>query len=761
MAAPVKRQTMAEATKKPIEPGLLSRAVAGVRYALTGKTPVDWFGPGDPMPPIAQDQAIGRQFDYPVRQNIIMSPRAGENTTFDQLRSVADNCDVLRLAIETRKDQLVKLGWNITPKDEKKTSDSRCDEVIEFFRKPDRIHLWESWIRMLLEDLFVLDAPCVYVRPTLGGKPYSLDLIDGSTIKPLIDDTGRQPQDIDAVAFQQYLKGLPAVDYTNRDMIYMPRNPRTNRLYGMGPVEQVMFTVNIAMRRALHQLQFYTEGNIPEALIGVPETWNPDQIRQFQDYWDSINEGNTAQRRHALFVPGAFKMQETKAGVLADKFDEWLARIVCYAFSLSPQPFVAMMNRSTAETAHDSAIEEGLQPIMQWVKAVHDTIIQERFGYTDLQFSWEQDEVIKPEVKAGIIDKQLRNGTITINEARALDAREPVEGGDEPIIITAQGGVLLKDILNPPEPPPPIVMAHPGLPGAPTPPEGPGGKEKEKEPPPTDKEALGKIKKALPPIDRGRPSIVRLQIKMEKAVRAFLAKQGKAVARQLTDATGKAEEDPEAKARRTLSNLDLDGWDVLAGDIDSLLEEILKDGAFSALAQVGIEDAVDSLVTLVNKQAVEYAEARSAELVGMRWVDGELVENPDAEWAITESTREMLRTDVTMAMSTGMSNDDLADMIENNYAFSEARSMMIARTETAFADVAGNMVGYRESGVVKSKKWIVGGACCELCQELEGVIVDLDDSFPSGGGDGPPLHPNCRCDVSPVVDDKEQEDEGE
>jgi hypothetical protein len=39
-------------------------------------------------------------------------------------------------------------------------------------------------------------------------------------------------------------------------------------------------TVNIALRRQMHQLQYYTEGNVPEALIGVPEAWTPDQIGQ-------------------------------------------------------------------------------------------------------------------------------------------------------------------------------------------------------------------------------------------------------------------------------------------------------------------------------------------------------------------------------------------------------------------------------------------------------------------------------------------------
>jgi hypothetical protein len=43
-------------------------------------------------------------------------------------------------------------------------------------------------------------------------------------------------------------------------------------------------TVNIALRRQLWQLDYFTEGSIPDALIGVPQSWTPDQIRQFQDY---------------------------------------------------------------------------------------------------------------------------------------------------------------------------------------------------------------------------------------------------------------------------------------------------------------------------------------------------------------------------------------------------------------------------------------------------------------------------------------------
>src|ERR1700732_2278603 len=83
--------------------------------------------------------------------------------------------------------------------------------------------------------------------------------LDGATIKPVIDPWGRVPQPyldgdrlVYPVAYQQILKGYPAIDYSVRDLTYRPRQLRVNRVYGMSPVEQVVTTVNIALRRQLY-----------------------------------------------------------------------------------------------------------------------------------------------------------------------------------------------------------------------------------------------------------------------------------------------------------------------------------------------------------------------------------------------------------------------------------------------------------------------------------------------------------------------------
>ena len=45
----------------------------------------------------------------------------------------------------------------------------------------------------------------------------------------------------------------------------------------------------------------------------MPAGWTPDQIRQFQDYWDTELTGDLARRRKAKFVPGdtAVKVHQT------------------------------------------------------------------------------------------------------------------------------------------------------------------------------------------------------------------------------------------------------------------------------------------------------------------------------------------------------------------------------------------------------------------------------------------------------------------
>ena len=414
----------------------------------------DWFGPLAPITPLAPPEVSGRQWDYPSGYNLATTPRIYEPVSFHTLRGLADGYDLLRLVIETRKDQVARLVWNIGPRNKQPGADPRLATLRQFFARPDGLHSFGDWLRLLLEELFVIDAPTLYLQRDRGGRLTALLPLDGATIKPVIDDWGRTPQPyaengatVYPVAYQQVLKGYPAVNYSLRDIIYRPRNLRVNHAYGLSPVEQIITSVNIALRRQMYLLDYFTQGNIPDSLIGVPENWTPDQIASYQKYWDAYFDGDLGRRRRAKFVPGgvAKTFIQTKEPDLKGPFDEWLARIVCFAFSISPQALTQQVNRATAQTQKELSEEEGLAPVLAWVKDLIDQIIAREFAAPDLEFTWSAEPAIDPQAQEAILSSYTSKGIITINEARAALGRDPYPdaAANRPMTLTGQGYVAL------------------------------------------------------------------------------------------------------------------------------------------------------------------------------------------------------------------------------------------------------------------------------------------------------------------------------
>lgn len=378
-----------------VEPGVIAR-VSGALAVLRGKAaaaPADWFGPGTPLPATAPPEVAGRVRDYPFGTNMTTRRRDDRGVTFDDLRALADRHDLTRLAIETRKDQLTALPWAITSTDPDDPDAVPPPGLTRLFQHPDGVRPWATWLRRVVDECLVTDAVALWMQPTRGGQFFGARQVDGTLIKPVLDAWGETPAPPDP-AYQQILKGLPAIDYTSEELLYRPRNPRVQTSYGFSPVEQVITTVNIALRRQASQLSYYDDGNIPAALISTPSTWSPSQIKEFQEYWDYLFSGEErlAIARQGRFVPGDVKAQLLKTEPLFDAADEWLARVVCYAFSLPPTAFTKQTNRATAETVQEAALEEGLAPLMQYIKALCDEILQAPFGLNQpgWQFTWRQ-----------------------------------------------------------------------------------------------------------------------------------------------------------------------------------------------------------------------------------------------------------------------------------------------------------------------------------------------------------------------------------
>jgi hypothetical protein len=439
-------------------------AQSNVGFSYTGS---DWFGPLPPIQPIAPLQVAGRSWDYVAGYNLATFPRAYEEINFPTLRMLASAYDPIKLIIERRKDQMCRVPWAIRvkqdsgkrPTSEQLSPQTRglIKDVTQFFKYPAANLSYRSWLRMVLDDLLILDAPALYCERDPAGTLLALSPTDGSTIKITIDEKGRLPRAFkwsgepfvwcgetvttanyahlgfkiaDGLlyppAFQQNLHGMPAVNLTTWDLIYKPINLRTHGVYGCSPVQQIVTTIATAMRRSFSQLEYFREGNQPQAFFGLPETWGPDKVQQFQDYFDSLYSGNLANRRKLKFIPSGTNSKYTPIHEppLKSEFDEWLVRIVCFAFSYPPTAFVSLSNRSIAEQHEKQAEEEGVEPLKQWAAETFNEIISREFS-DEIEFAFIEEQEIDPVKQKDVLTGYAESGVLTINQVLAKIGEEP------------------------------------------------------------------------------------------------------------------------------------------------------------------------------------------------------------------------------------------------------------------------------------------------------------------------------------------------
>lgn len=423
----------------PFEKEMINR----VNDSKTIGTSADFFGPSQPLKPVAPSEVKGRKLDYPTGFNLNYTPRReGNNYTnidFETLRRVADpaqgGLDIVRLCIETIKDTVCGIEFEIVSREKDDIpNEAKIKAVTKRLQMPDGQNGWNTWLRPIIEDHLVIDQPAIYIRKT--PERITLDNMDGALLKLLIDPSGRSPQPPYA-CYQQQIKGLPAVDYNSDELIVPIYNRRSNKIYGYSRVEQIVNIINLGLRRQLSQLEYWRAGNVPDMLIGVPDTWNVDQIAQYQQWFDSILDGNLANRRKARFIPSDAKPFPVTEPPLKGELDEWVARIVSYCFSVPHDWAVKDMNRATAEVSAQSSKEQGLTPIKKWIEGLMNEILIKAFDAPELKFSWKEQDATDPRKQMEILQIAVGSRIMTIDEAREQLGLAPMpqESEDNPLSV--------------------------------------------------------------------------------------------------------------------------------------------------------------------------------------------------------------------------------------------------------------------------------------------------------------------------------------
>ncbi|TVZ01262.1 hypothetical protein EAS64_33835 [Trebonia kvetii] len=470
------------------------------------------FGPDWSLPPDALDKpneqgfVDPRQYQYPVAWNIPGRHVFRGHVSWDLLKEAADQ-PLFRACIEIRKQRISTLDWcfRISPQyaakmakssgksqqeieeDLRKQYQDEIDELTAFWQVPDRKNGYEfsDWMNLVQEEQLTWDALAIFPSRTYGGDLTNLTVLDGSTIKPLLDEKGGRPTP-PFPAYQQILYGYPRGDYTadtvDRDgklvvpdaynstqLIYRRRVVRTWTPYGFSPTEQALLDGQLWAKRFQWMLAEYTEGSqSTQYLVQKQQSdWDARQLLQYEKYLNDRNSGKTGQRYRSPLLP--YGVEPANSPAIPERYkadyDLFLIKLQAMHFGVT-MPELGFSEPGGLGSAGYHEGQEDIQfrkdlTSVRWLNSFVTGISRTHLNMSDaVEFSFlgldEEDETAADQID----HNRLADGRATINENRVKIGLPPFDfkEADMPMLQTARGVVFLNGAA---EAAPPGVLIEP------------------------------------------------------------------------------------------------------------------------------------------------------------------------------------------------------------------------------------------------------------------------------------------------------------
>jgi phage portal protein BeeE len=331
----------------------------------------------------------------------------------------------------------------------KRTRDIK--EIKKLLSSPDpwftQTKTWENMLKKILNDMLVIDRGILIKIRDEDGKLKGLMPVDGTTVRPLINEYGF----VDPTkAFVQVINGSPQVYLRQEDVIILSAYPMADIKYfgyGFSPMETLYTTVLSDIFIDKGNLDYYRKGgSIPEGFIsiepppsreGMISQIDQEQLESIQRHLQSIMMGDYTQvpiisGGKVSWIDFKGKRKDMQFRELA----EYLTRKICAVYQVSPQDvgIISDVNRSTSQTQAEMTKSKGLETIMRVISEYLTTeVLAELREENDLRLWFEDDDVEKERERWMISQQKIVSGVLTINQYRAQEGLHPVPWGNTPL----------------------------------------------------------------------------------------------------------------------------------------------------------------------------------------------------------------------------------------------------------------------------------------------------------------------------------------
>lgn len=370
-------------------------------------------------------------FNSVMRPNIKDKPEGYVNPLV--LRMFSVDYPIARACIDYIKTKTTQLNWEIVKEDEEdemEDDDPIRENLEDFFARPSgKDTTMRIFLENIIEDYLVMGAVTIEKLKTRGGNILHLLPVDAATIKVRVDESGRIPN-APEIAFEQWIRGVKTAELTKDDLLFAVKNARPNTIFGLSPLESLIIQVQSALAGSLYNWKFFTDSNLAEGFIEVPEDWTKDQVQEFQAYFDAMIAGDPRYQRRLKMMPGGMKYTPTKKpeDMAFERFELWLLQQTCAVFGVTPQSlgFTQQVNKATAEVQGDITQERVGRGLQQFIEEMFTNLIQYEMGYKEYKFKFVNTDPTDLLEEAQIDDIRIKSGVISVDEVRRRNGMDEI-----------------------------------------------------------------------------------------------------------------------------------------------------------------------------------------------------------------------------------------------------------------------------------------------------------------------------------------------
>lgn len=298
------------------------------------------------------------------------------------LQEMASKCPPIAAIILTRSDQAAACA-EAQPDDHSVgvkmvLADRRAKMTDELQKDADKLLDWVlhcgnpditkrrpglgNYLRATTRDTLTLDALTVEVMNDRRNRPAWWRPVDASLIR-ISDELDDSNDDEDTVRWVQVYEDTIVAEFTDSEMVYGIRNPRTDIRtagYGFSELEMLVTIVTAILWATDYNAAFFKQGTVAKGIINFKGAIPDKELMAFRRQWYAMISGVANAWRTPVVNSDDLQwvnMQQNNRDMEFSMFIDWLLKLACAVFRIAPEEIGFQFGNS----GQTSTLSEGSQ----------------------------------------------------------------------------------------------------------------------------------------------------------------------------------------------------------------------------------------------------------------------------------------------------------------------------------------------------------------------------------------------------------------